>query len=307
MSLNIILNLNSSAQRFVSTAAFSLRIPNSNFFLNVCRESRQLLLPATSIAARNYTNYTKPNSKSHSYSHNKRFTQMITIRYNEKTEKIAVALKCTVFNHEREFTLNRDLDEELGSTLQRLHASYTKHLSTVLHKMNKRLKKSEPDSENAPMDANTLANTGADSLPLSLFDLENNLVPPTTKNRDAWKENYTFKFNEQSYKVIVNLPAIKKLSLSKVLIAGMSAIVKVEVEPESNFDEVNTFSHFSWFASADAFDSNGNVKFVMPSFESLNKLEWRMLGEGVNKKMHVLQKDCENKLIKGINKFCVYT
>ena len=53
-----------------------------------------------------------------------------------------------------------------------------------------------------------------------------------TKNEDAWKENFTFKLHEQEFKVLVNLPNVKKLNISKLLIAGMPALVKTEFEPE---------------------------------------------------------------------------
>jgi hypothetical protein len=247
----------------------------------------------------------KLNKNSKFYEYNSRFDKMISIRYNEKTEKINLALKVLVHNNnEREFTLNRNLDEELGNTLQRLYASYTKQLNVALNKANKKLKKNEPEeNENATSkrseEISKDSNDENNLLPLTLYDIDNNTVSLTTKNRDAWKENYTFKFNEQTFKVTVNLPALKKVSLSKTLIAGMSALVKIEAEPESNFEELNSNSFFSWFVSVEKFQSSASDKFKLPHQGELDKMKWNLLEEGLNKKSIVLGDECENRLIKG--------
>ena len=244
----------------------------------------------------------KLNNKSKFYAYNLKFEKMISIRYNEKTEKINLALKVNVPNSkEREFTLNRNLDEELGNTLQRLYSTYIKQVNIALNKANKKMKKNDPENDNSNRIKSETTNKemlDENSLPLTLYDLENNTVPLTTKNKDAWRENYTFKFSDQSYKVTVNLPALKKISLTKTLFAGMSALVKIEVEPECDFDELNTHSFFSWFVSDETFQSSESEKFKMPHQGILDKMKWNLLDEGLNKKSHVLNDDCENRLIK---------
>lgn len=242
--------------------------------------------------------FSKLSKNSNYFAYNKRFDTMISVRINEKTEKINLTLKCIITNNnEREFSLNRSLDEELGNTLQRLHSSYLKQLNTAIHKANKKFKTNGPNNVTAKFGNQAEAE---ESLPFKLLDLENKIVPPATKNRDAWKENYTFKFGDQTYNVTVNLPAIKKITLSKTLIAGMSALVKIEVERESNFEELNENSLFSWFASSETFLTSENEKFKLPHQGELEKIKWNLLEEGVNKKSLVLNNDCENRLIKGM-------
>ena len=164
---------------------------------------------------------------------------------------------------EREFNLNRSKDESISKTFQKLESSFTKLLS--------KLKK--------------LNNT--ESFSISLVDLNGNLVPNDTKNEDAWKEKYTLKINNQDYKVLVNLPVIKKIELPKVLIAGFPATLQTFIESNSSSELISKNSKYFWY-SRESLDINANWNLI--NVES----------NGSNLKWCLLTADCFDCLIKVI-------
>ncbi len=113
------------------------------------------------------------------------------------------------------------------------------------------------------------------------------MVPHDTKNENAWIENYTLKFNNQNYKVLVNLPVIKKIELPKLLIAGFSATVQTLNESNSNSEIINKNSKYFWYSrEATNIDAKWNLINVA--------------GNGSNSKWCILTNDCFDCFIKVI-------
>ena len=248
---------------------------------------------------RNYSTKNKNKKYSGIHLHNSHFKNMILIKYDEKAEKLGLTLKCKVGeNHEREFNLNRNLDEEIGATFAKLYTNYTKQVAAKGNK-SKKLKTNENENEN---ENKPVKKSQDDQVPIFLYDLDNNLVPPTTKNKDAWKENFTFKIVDQEFKVIVNLPTIKKIALSKLLIAGMPAVVKIETDSQISNEQLSKFSKFSWYKSVNTFENpipdTINSEKIKLDQNQYDKLDWALMAEGENKRLCVLDEDCENRLIK---------
>ena len=197
----------------------------------------------------------------------------------------------------KEFSLNRRNDEDLASAFQKIRNGIDKSVNHLL----KKAKHSKKDNlnENGRMSTSTV---DEQELAINLFDLENNLVALTTKNKDAWKDNFTFKVNDQEFKVITNLPTIKKITLSKLLIAGMPAIAKIETDSQISVEQLSKFSKFLWYKSVNSFenpipDTINSEKLKLDQNE-LNTIEWTLMTEGENKRLCVLDEDCENRLIK---------
>ena len=71
---------------------------------------------------------------------NRKFDQMIRVKYVEEENRVAIALRCKLDeNAEREFNLNRSQDEEIGATFEKLYANYQKHAMPKQHKKQKML------------------------------------------------------------------------------------------------------------------------------------------------------------------------
>ena len=68
---------------------------------------------------------------------NKKFDQMIRIRINEKEKKVSLSLRCQMAESvEREFNLNRSLDEPISATFQKLYSNFSKQLNQRLFELN---------------------------------------------------------------------------------------------------------------------------------------------------------------------------
>jgi hypothetical protein len=232
---------------------------------------------------------------------NKKFERMIRVRFDHGANKIAISLKCKVTEEsEREFNLNRDLDEPISATFQKLHANFSKQLSIRKQRVAKKMKKACDDASKTveSMQINDLSNKqtfnveeiNEQDVKFELFDIQNNLVAYETKNRDAWKENYVLKFTNQAFQVCVDLPALKKLTLPKLLIAGLPAVAKIQTETEASYELINKYSHFYWYCSENQIEDIEKVKHA--------ELEWRLISDGVGKKFCIIHEYCENKLIK---------
>lgn len=223
---------------------------------------------------------------------NKKFDKMIRVRLNEKEKRLAISLKCKIYeNVEKEINLNRSYDESLASTFERLYSTFSKHCSGG---KSKKLKK----------DSESLIESVKEEIPIFLFDNENQSVPTETKNIDAWKENYSFRLKNQEFKVVLNLPCVKKFNLTKILIAGMPALVKCEFEGDTSTHELlERNSLFKWYISdtvyepVDLTELESDKKSKNKSI-NLDKIKWSLIDEGVSKPMINLDEEFENRLIK---------
>ena len=197
----------------------------------------------------------------------------------------------------KEFSLNRRNDEDLASAFQKIRNGIDKSVNHLL----KKAKHSKIDNLNENGRKST-PTVDEQDLAINLFDLENNLIALTTKNKDAWKDNFTFKVNDQEFKVIVNLPTIKKIALSKLLIAGMPAIAKIETDSQISNEQLSKFYKFSWYKSVNTFENpvpdTVNSEKIKLDQNELNTIEWKLMADGVDKRLCVLDEDCENRLIK---------
>jgi hypothetical protein len=226
---------------------------------------------------------------------------MIRVKFDNQLNRISISFLCKLSEtKEREFNLNRDLDESLGATFEKLYANYNKHAE----KKSKKVKKSN-DNEHESVEKRPSSDNESDSSSiLQLFDLENKLVELETKNKQAWVEDYTFKLKDQLFKVRVNLPAIQRIALPKVLIAGMPAIVKIETDcPDDENSSINKNSLFNWYTSdcsfseADKVASSEKGKNKVKAFD-LQSVKWNLIDSGVGKKICYLSDKCANSLVK---------
>ncbi len=72
---------------------------------------------------------------------NKKFNKMIRVRLNETEQKVNISLKCLVnADTEREFNLNRSLDEPISATFQKLYSNFIKQVKSKDARSNKKLK-----------------------------------------------------------------------------------------------------------------------------------------------------------------------
>ena len=108
-----------------------------------------------------------------------------------------------------------------------------------------------------------------------------------------------------------DLPHLKKLNISKLLIAGMPAIAKIEIESDKMFEKINSNSKFIWYHSKETFENEeGKVldeanrsneqkaaKKHKPQLD-FDNMEWVLMKEGINSKMCTLSEDCENRYVK---------
>ena len=92
--------------------------------------------------------------------------------------------------------------------------------------------------------------------------------------------------------VTINLPEVSKLELSKVLIAGMPAVVKMLIESNDLIEKICVNSKFSWYYSKNVFKDNETIE------NSLKDIEWGLITSGTNIQMYVLSDECENRFIK---------
>ncbi len=132
-----------------------------------------------------------------------------------------------------------------------------------------------------------------EEVPLYLFDFENNKIPSDTPNKEAWKDKYSFKLLDQYFEVSVNLPCIKKMSISKLLIAGMSGVVKLEFDAEENLIEtLSQNSKYMWYYSEKAYEREEIGK------NTKDNVEWILMEEGFNVRACKLHDCTENRFIK---------
>lgn len=245
---------------------------------------------------------TKANSYIHQF--NKQFERMIRIRFERNVERVSISLTCKITEDtNREFNLSRAIDEPIGQTFQKLYANFTKQLNSKINKTNKKLKKDPINKESSQTQLN-ITNVTLEDIPINLYDLDNNLISLDTKNADAWKENFTLKLNDQIFTVAVDLPSIKKVSLSKLLVVGLPAIAKLEGDSQDLTEALNKYSKFNWYCSKEKFESgnkdilnNINQKLKIAPHE-LEKIEWNLISLDDSRKLIILDEQTEDKLIK---------
>jgi hypothetical protein len=235
---------------------------------------------------------------------NRMFDNIVRVRIDQKENRAAISVRCKINeNSIKELNLNRELNEEISATFQKLYANYAKHVSLSAHKtaQHKKLKKDDSNEDGSSIEK---LNLDGDPLPLSLHDLDNNQLPLSTKNRDAWQEDFVFKLRDQVFRVNVNLPSVKAIKLPKLMIAGLPTLIKIDIDSDHSEDLITQNSVFAWYSSDLTFNQEeldaskaaaGKKKPVTPN---LSNVKWELLEEGVGKRFHLLEKTCANKYIK---------
>jgi hypothetical protein len=232
------------------------------------------------------------------------FDSVVRVRIDQKENRAAISVKCKINETlTKELNLNRELDEEILATFQKLYSNYTKHasLSALKAVQHKKLKK---DDSNEDGSNNEKLNLEEDPLPLSLHDLDNNQLPLSTKNRDAWQEGFVFKLRDQTFKVNVNLPSVKSVKLPKLMIAGLPTLVKLDVDSDHSEDLITQNSVFAWYSSDLKFSqeeldaSKAAAGKKKPALPDMTKVKWELLEEGTGKRSCLLSKSCANKYIR---------
>jgi hypothetical protein len=191
---------------------------------------------------------------------------LLFIRYERDKNSLEMLFTYSVSalasGKEREFRLNRRLDESIGKTFEKLVFSVEKHTSTKKKRKN---------------DGNQVVNESASSLVATLSDHNGQLISAQTLNNDAWKENYKFFLNDREYRVAVDLPHVKKIAFSKVILAAMPTMVSVDLP-----QDCQNKCFFSWYHS----DTD-----IIPE-------NWYLIDEGVNKRFCLLNGNVEKKLLR---------
>ena len=201
-------------------------------------------------------------------------SKMLFIRNEREKKVIELTLRYPISpNNEREFNLNRNFDEKIGKTFEKLTSNLVKHLSVQQKKKVKKLK----SGKNSPPLKVEIEEDEL-NITVELFDTNNEQISNETLNEHAWKEGYKVKINEKYFQVVVDLPSLKKISLPKQLIANMPVFIISDKEDNLFIDKCK----FKWYISSNEFDKN----------------EWELLNEGVNNRMIYLNSNTENKYIK---------
>jgi hypothetical protein len=152
---------------------------------------------------------------------------MFLIKYIKESPKIEIKFNYFVSpSTEREFKMNRDLNETIGKTLEKLVNSLKKQIFS-------KTKKNDID------------------ITVGIYDCNDQILQKETLNQDAWKEGYKVKINDRVYKVLVDLPFLTKLSLPKLLLTNMPVIAVTEKD-----DKIIDKSKFSWYISISNLNTN---------------------------------------------------
>jgi hypothetical protein len=156
----------------------------------------------------------------------------------------------------REFKFIRQKDELLSTTFAKIKQSIAKQATKGTRKRHQEVEQFD--------------------LNISLLNHEGQCVlEDSATNADAWKDNFQIKLNDKVYTVCVDLPVIQKITLPKVMIAGMPAVICVDMAIE-----LVPFTNFQWYTKA------------------RNEAQWQLKGEGINKRMLILPNECENKRLR---------
>ena len=250
---------------------------------------------------------------------------MLHIRFDRKADTVNLSVKVQMTpSVEREFNMLRSVDEPLAVTFQKLYANYSKQLSLLVSKSNKKAKSAAAaaaSSNAAAQEKEFLDETlrrlneqvkvdDASTLPMRLLtDETGDQVPLSTLNRDAWRDNYIFELNDQRLIVAVDLPAIKKISMSKLLVCGLSVSAKVEATTDTDdVDAAMLMRHsiFRWYCSeqrvengeADSVALNVAKKLVATGSADAAYLTWKLLHSGFGRREFVLGDECAGRLLK---------
>ena len=172
---------------------------------------------------------------------------------------------------DREFNLNRSVDEPIGKTFEKLSSNLIKHLELKQKKKTKKFKSEGNLALQASEEEEDIKVT------IQLFDNFDKEVSNQTLNQHAWVEGYKVRINDNFYNVIVDLPRLKKLALPKLLIAGMPVTISTDKE-----DKIVDKCKFQWYISS----------------KVLDRSKWELLSEGVNKRVIHLDDKCDKKYLK---------
>ena len=161
---------------------------------------------------------------------------MIHINYKNPERIVNISLSVQINDTTtKNFNMNRSFDEPILTTFQKFNSHLTKQ--SLKQKGKQAISKAELIPVKEPV-------------PIFLYNHKNEQLPLDTLNLNAWHNDFTFKIKDQSFKVAVNLPLLKKISISKHLIAGLTAIAKIDFEAgENRVELLNENSKFMWFHS----------------------------------------------------------
>ncbi|CAF0767130.1 unnamed protein product [Brachionus calyciflorus] len=240
---------------------------------------------------------------------------MLRVRTDDKNKRLSISFLCTVYkNIQLEINSRRPYDETLEKTFRKIAQRYAKHLRALLQRdktflENQRIKKNRDKIEyldeaiSLIVSRLNLIDSDLIQKNFSLYDSNNQPVSLEAQNYNAWKENCIFKNKEQEYKVYVNLPYIKKISLAKVSIAGFPTVARLLFESdEPNPELIRQKSLFKWYSSENA--SEEQIKLLKKYKNTrkypqiINEIKWNLIDEGISKMKIIPSENLENRLIK---------
>ncbi len=238
---------------------------------------------------------------------------MIRIKFEHQSARVAISLDYAISGDQREYRLERSMDEPLGDSMKRLKHHLLKQIRVEYNRLAK-LREKQGGVIDAELSRLALSDDPVDGLVMRLIDPSSgSTVSLETLNRDAWKEGHLFHIDDMAFTVVIDLPAIKKINLSHRLIVGMPTIVKFEIEPEYDEMKINTYSLVTWYRTDQAVEhdmlekwrklkpkkthlAKGEDKHIHDYFDSLTWIKLAECGAGV--KCIVLDDECAGKLIK---------
>jgi hypothetical protein len=263
-----------------------------------------LLLP------RSFNYSTKKNLRHIPQNSQKMSENIVRVRIDQTQARAAISLKLRIHDQQfKELNFSRSLDEEIATTFQKLYSNYTKHVSASLQKANKKLKKNDasasPTLQEEPSVEDLSLN--GDPLPVNIYDLDNNKLPLTTLNSDAWQDDFVFKLRDQIFRVSLNVPTLKSVKLPKLLIAGMPALVKLDLDSPHTAEVIDENSTFTWYCTERTFTPEEieasraaavSKKKAVTYSDLWGAVRWWMLEEGVARKWRVMEPSCTDRFIR---------
>uniref|UniRef100_A0A2C9JMN6 2',5'-phosphodiesterase 12 n=1 Tax=Biomphalaria glabrata TaxID=6526 RepID=A0A2C9JMN6_BIOGL len=123
------------------------------------------------------------------------------------------------------FNLNRQKNEELKVTLDRLRLNLSK-------KLNKKVKKKKKETENnaeSSVDQSTDKSNDNLEIPLDII-LNGKSVDLSTSNQDAWVRGALLKVGEEEIPINFNPPSVKLRNLPTIILEGFPLFPEIEIE-----------------------------------------------------------------------------
>ena len=114
-----------------------------------------------------------------------RLSKMFFIKYEREKKNVEISFSYSIsLSKERSFNLNRNINETIGKTFEKLSLNLSKQL-TIQQKINVKKFKSEDNA----------VKIVDDEVLVELYDFDDQIISNETLNEEAWKEGYKIYYN----------------------------------------------------------------------------------------------------------------